>query len=387
MRSLVISPNLLDPVSSKLRALVRTHVDTQGPATATYENFANRLTQVQPEIAAVVLAAAAEKGVDVIRRLRRDMAGCILAVGPVSNSKNILQALHAGADHFLDEADLDTSLQAILPRLQVQEEKPAATGGGQMLAVLGSSGGSGASTLAVNIASVLAKDFERCILVDLKLGRGDLAALLDLKPAFTLADLCVNAGRLDRGMFEKMLVKHATGVHLLSAPQAYRDIRAVTPAGVSQALTLARKLFPHTVIDVEDCFHEEQVTALRQATGILLISRLDFTSLRNARRILEYLGEVDIPRSRVRLVINRHGQPNELPVDEAEDALGEKLKLFVPDDPKTFNAANNAGVPAVIKYATSKVALSIIRLAQISIQPRGESGVMDASAIRGGASS
>jgi pilus assembly protein CpaE len=312
------------------------------------------------------------------------MNGCILAIGPVSHPKQILQALHAGADHYLDEADLDNSFQAILPRLQVPEEKSGAAGGGHMLAVLGSSGGSGASTLAVNIACVLAREHEKSVLIDMKLGRGDLASLLDLKPSFSLADLCVNAGRLDRGMFEKMLVRHATGIHLLSSPQAYRDIRSVTPAGVTQAVALARKLFPHVVADVEDCFHEEQVTALRQATGILLISRLDFTSLRNARRILEYLTEVDIPRNRVRLVINRHGQPNELPVDEAEDALGEKLKLFIPDDPKVFNSANNAGIPAVMKFATSRVAQSIVRLAQTSLQPRGDSAVLDTQALRSG---
>jgi len=374
---------LLSAVSASLRTLLRVHVDQEGPATATFENCTARLLQLQPGLVVVVLSPAPEPGLEVIRRLRRDMQGCILAVGPASSPKDILQALHVGADHYLDEAELEKSLQAVLPRLQLpgEREKPQAAAG-HLLAVLGSSGGSGASTLAVNIASVLARDAEKAILVDLKLGRGDLAALLDLKPAFSMADLCVNADRLDRGMFEKMLVRHVTGVYLLGAPQTFRDIRLVTPAGVSQAIALARRLFPHVVVDVEDCFHEEQVTALRQASGILLVSRLDFTSLRNARRILEYLGEVDIPRSRVRLVINRHGQPNELPVDEAEDALGEKIKLFVPDDPKVFNSSNNAGIPAVIKYANSKIAQSITRLTQTSLQPRGESGILDAALLR-----
>jgi pilus assembly protein CpaE len=236
--------------------------------------------------------------------------------------------------------------------------------------VLAASGGVGASTVAANLAVALAKGHSTCALLDLKPGRGDLAALLDLKPQFTLADLCNQASRLDRAIFEKMLVRHPCGVHLLGAPQSFHDLRAVTPAGVQQALTLARKYFPHVVVDAEDCFHEEQVVALRQATGVLLVLRLDFTSLRNARRILEHLQSVEVARQRVRLVVNRHGQPNELPVAEVEDALGEKISLFVPDDPKTLNAANNAGEPALLKFPTAKVCQSLTELAKTSFESR-----------------
>src|SRR5205823_13645223 len=126
--------------------------------------------------------------------------------------------------------------------------------------------------------------------------------------------------RLDRSMFEKMLVAHPSGVHLLASPQVYGDIRLVTPQGVGQALAQARRLFSHVVVDVEDCSHEEQVLTLQQASAILLVSRLDFTSLRNARRILEHLSRLGIHANQIKLVVNRQGQTNELPVAEAEEA-------------------------------------------------------------------
>ena len=72
----------------------------------------------------------------------------------------------------------------------------------------------------------------QCGLVDLKPGRGDLPALLDLRPQFTLADICRNLARLDRGMFEKMVVRHSSGVHLLGVPPSFGDARAITPQGV-----------------------------------------------------------------------------------------------------------------------------------------------------------
>src|SRR5260370_19450081 len=112
---------------------------------------------------------------------------------------------------------------------------------------------------------------------------------------------------------------------------------------------MARRLFPHVVVALEDCCHEEQVLTAQQAGVLLLVVRLDFTSLRNARRILEHLQELEIPGHRIRLVANRYGQPNELPVAEAEGALGVKIAHYVPEDARTINGANNTGIPAVLK--------------------------------------
>jgi pilus assembly protein CpaE len=112
------------------------------------------------------------------------------------------------------------------------------------------------------------------------------------------------------------------------------------------------------------------VTALRLATGILLVAKLDFTALRNARRVLDHLAQLSLPRESIRVVINHHGQPGELPVDEAENALGEKLPCFIPEDPKTFNAANNTGIPVVLKYPKAKVAQCIAELTRFAMERR-----------------
>jgi len=364
MRALIVSHDIMEAVSSKLRGILRAQVDTQGPATSTFEGAENALYQVRPEMVVVVLSPDPERGLEMLRKLRGEMTGYLLAAGQTADSKLILRALHAGADQYLDEADLEAGLESVLARLQIKQEANAPPG--RLLALLAASGGSGASSLAANLAVVLAREHQKCALLDLKPGIGDLAALLDLKPQFNLADLCQNITRLDRAMFEKMLVRHASGVHLLGSPQAFGNARAVTVQGVNQALAMARKFFPYVVVDLEDCFHEEQMVTLRQASVVFLVFRLDFTSLRNARRILEHLKDLDLPRHRIRLVINRRGLPYELPLAEAEQALGEKLTHFIPDDPKTFNRSNNAGIPVVLKNPTAKVSRSIAELAKIA---------------------
>jgi pilus assembly protein CpaE len=154
----------------------------------------------------------------------------------------VLRALRAGAGDYVDENDLDTDFPAVLARLR--EEMNPLQASGRAIAILGPNGGSGSSTLAVNVATVLAKKHNSSLLLDLKLACGDLAALLDLKPTHTLAELCMNAAHMDRVMFERSLARHSSGVHLLAPPRALADVSYVTADGVAQALTWGARCFP-----------------------------------------------------------------------------------------------------------------------------------------------
>jgi pilus assembly protein CpaE len=250
MHTLLVAQNLLDGLCTQLRALLRSRLDSQGPQTAAFESFERGSVPPAADLTVVVLHPDVERGLEVLAHLRHGASRHVLAVGHVSDPKIILRALQSGADYYLDEEELETSFDAGLARLKVRQESQAPNG--RLLAVVSASGGTGASTLTVNVATVLAADEQKCALIDLKPGRGDLASLLDLKPQFTLADLCLNVTRLDRAMFDKMLVRHASGVHLLGAPQMFGDVRVVTAQGVSQALQLARTHFPCVVVDLED---------------------------------------------------------------------------------------------------------------------------------------
>src|SRR5207302_477550 len=109
-------------------------------------------------------------------------------------------------------------------------------------------------------------------------------------------DLCVNVNRMDRVLFERSLVRHTSGVQLLAPPSQLKDVEHVTTEGIRKVLNLARTVFPYVVIDLDHSFDPEQVEALLQADIILLVFRLDFASLRNARRTLEYLERLGIDR-------------------------------------------------------------------------------------------
>jgi pilus assembly protein CpaE len=347
------------------QALLREGLDCPFSHVVRLELAADRLAQIQPELLVVALSSDPERSVRVLEwleNLPRHAGTRVLAVGPAADSKLVLRALRGAVDDYLDQSDLEVELDSALARwrasVSVQQDA------GRVIALLAPSGGSGSSTLAANVAASLAQKHKSALLIDLKLEAGDLAALLDLKPTHSLADLCLNVNRMDRVLFERSLVRHASGAHLLAPPLQFTDVEHVTAEGVRRVLAMARSLFPYVVADLDHNFHAEQVEVLHQAEPILVVFRLDFASLRNTRRTLDHLDRLGIRRQQLRLVVNRYGQPKEIPFAKAEEALGAKIFHYVPDDPKAVNRANNNGMPVVLESPSAKVARSVMRLAE-----------------------
>jgi pilus assembly protein CpaE len=348
VRQILLRDGLECPASSMVRIGLAPEHLTRSPA--------DLFVLVLPDDPARALEA-----LELLEKLPRTEETRVLAVGPAADPKMVLRALRGVVDDYLDRDDLEAELEAALDRWRAS--RPDQEEAGRVIAVLAPSGGSGSSTLAANIATILAKQHKTSALIDLKLHAGDLAPLLDLKPSHSLADLCINVSRLDRVLFERSMVRHTSGVHLLAPPAHFGDVGRVTSEGIRKVLQLARSMFPYVVMDVDHHFGAEQVDALLQSDMVLVVIRLDFASLRNARRTIEHLERLGINRDRLRLVVNRYGQPKEVPYAKAEEALGLTIFHYVPEDPKAVNRANNNGIPVVIESPSAKVSKSLAKLA------------------------
>ena len=317
-------------------------------------------TAAESDLVFVILTPVIDRSLDVVGDIRRRVQPQhLFVVGPTTDSKIVLRAMREGAHEFLDQADLAQELSAALERLKVAE---SGLHSAKTIALLSPSGGTGCSTLAVNLATVLAPQ-GGCVLLDLEMNFGDLASLLDLKPVHTSADLCRNVTRIDQSLLERSLVRHSNGILLLAAPAQIGDAGHVTWEGIRQVLSLASDMARYLVVDLSHSFLETMAPMLMQADQIVLVLRLDFTSLRNTRRVLEHLEQNGIPRDRILVVANRYGRPGELSATEAQTALGFQIAHYVIDDPKNVNRANNQGIP-VVKYAPSaKVSRQLTELA------------------------
>ena len=358
-----------ESIASRIRAVLGFHFkEGPRPEVVPLAQAPSRLAREKGvEAVIAVLPPDPLAALELLTRLAPSAGGGLLAVGPAADARFVLHAMRAGVRDYLDRADLEAELAAALGRLAAGPAVEAALG--KVVAVLGPSGGAGASTIAASLGVALAAEHGSTGLVDLNLESGDLASILDLKPSFNLADLCKNPTSFDRVMLERSFVKHASGASLLAPPTHLVDARLVRPEGVSRAIDLARSLFPFVVVDVDHTYRDEQIAALRLADVLLVVLRLDFNSLRNAHRALEHLNRLGLAGDRVRLVVNRAGMALEVARAKAEEALGGPIAHLIPDDVKAVIRANNNGVPVVIEAPSSKVAKSLVKLAESLHEP------------------
>lgn len=309
------------------------------------------------DVVLVALFPDPERALAVMRDIRRRNMGRMLVVGPTTDTKLVLRAMREGATEYLDQEDLKTELSDALERLE-------ATGSaGRVIAMLAPSGGSGASLLAVNVATVLAQKHSRCALIDLKLATGDLAPLLNLKPNHTLADVCQNIKRLDYSLLQGCLAACESGVQLLAAPARIVEAADVTPEAVEAVLSLIRRHFPFVVLDIDHSFREEQRSALKQADVVVLVLRMDFIALRNARITLDYLKESGVSRDNIRIVANRLGEASQLTASQVDESLAMKISHSIPNDPQAVIRSYNSGIPVVLQSPSAKVSRSLTELA------------------------
>ena len=219
-------------------------------------------------------------------------------------------------------------------------------------------GGCGVSTLATNLAVSLAQQHERVLLVDLHLYTDDLASLLDLKPTYSIANLCQSVSGIDSSLFDRALTPHESGVELLAPPRRIEDAASGdAPRGVPGTCVWLVRPFPFVVVDVDVESGETMLEVLIQSDLILLVIKPDVISLRNAKRLLDRLEWLGISSLSIRTVLIRVGQPGEVPIAKVEAALRSKVFHVIPEDLKVVNSCNNMGVPCDERGAQIEIRL------------------------------
>jgi len=156
-----------------------------------YEFFPDVIHQSDPDVAVVALDADHTKALQLIAQMSNDFPGLpILAVSARGDGQSILQALRAGAKEFLTQPVVLEELLTALQRLRRTRTsgEPGHSGGSVkneslVIAVAGSRGGVGCTSLAVNVGATLAADPGNAVaLIDLDLALGDADVALDLMP-------------------------------------------------------------------------------------------------------------------------------------------------------------------------------------------------------------
>ena len=346
---------------------------------ARYEYFAEVIQASMPDLVIVTLDANKEKALQLIGQLSVEHPK--LPILTISNDHQaLLQSLQRGAKYFLTHpVGLEDMLSALRRALgesggEVQvggNTSARQTGASSMIAVLGSRGGVGTTTLAVNLAATLAADpTNAAALIDLDLALGDADIALEVNgfENISIADLARNIERLDMNFLRRAMAKHEpSGLSILRHPLEIAEGGIVHEQHVERILNLLKISYTHLVLDLSKSLLPTDLMGLRMADTILLVAQLELASLRNVVRLIHCLGGEENLADKVRVVINRQGADSVeegISLKKAEEVIGKPIFWQVPNDTKSVIGARVAGHP-LVKYAPkSRVQQSIYGLAQ-----------------------
>jgi pilus assembly protein CpaE len=347
-----------------------------------YEFFLDVVQQSNPDLVVVALDADHAKALQLIGHLGAEFPAVpILAVSAKGDGQSILQALRGGAKEFLTQPVVLEELLVALQRLKqnrgvtdVAGVNGTAGADSLTLAILGSRGGVGCTSLAVNLGCNMAQDRNRNVaLIDLDLALGDADVALDLIPDYTLADVALSIDKLDMTFLRRSMSKHASGLSLLPHPIQLEDVGLIHEDHLQRVISLLRASYSQLIFDLSKRFTPTDLAAMRMADVILVVAQLELTSLRNVVRMTHALKAEDGLGEKVKVVLNRVGAPDcEISLKKAEETIGQPVFWQVPNDYKAMLGSRNAGEPLLQFAPKSKLHQSLAGLSEALVGKCGE---------------
>jgi len=299
--------------------------------------------------------------------------GRVLWAEPTANL--LMQAIAAGVRGVLPGNpsldDLSTAIHGALDaggRSAGQEPtQPRRTG--RVVVVTSPKGGTGKTTVAVNLAVALGVGSDlKVALVDLDLQFGDVEYALRLRPETTMTDAVKLGGHLDSTSVKGCLTPHPSGVFALCAPSNPVEAEQLDPDRVAEVVRLMSEIFDLVVVDTGAGIDDHLLNAMDLATDVVLLVATDVPTVRSAQKSLPVFDRLGYGSRAWHIVLNRSDAKVGLGPEDVEQAIGLAIDSRIPES-RAMGAAMNHGSPVVESQPKSPPAKALTLFARRFLEP------------------
>lgn len=232
-------------------------------------------------------------------------------------------------------------------------------------AIVGTRGGSGASTLATSLAWVLSEQMSLSTgLLDLDVHFGTGALTLDLEPGRGLVDAIDNPSRIDGLFIERALIKANDNLSILSAEASMSAPVMSDGSAFFQLQEEFRSAFDNSIIDAPRNMLIDYPHLAHDLNVVILNTELTLAAARDAIRILAWLGS-NAMQAKIIVVANKvNASNNEITRKEFESSIDRAIDFIIPSDPKAATQAAKLGQTLIAASPNSKASNIIVKIAE-----------------------
>ncbi len=260
------------------------------------------------------------------------------------STNTIIKALRLGAKEFLPKPILKDDLIRVLTMLNsVSTESDSSQS--KIISVYSNKGGIGKTTIAVNLAAELARvTKDKVALIDLNLQLGDISTFLNLNPPFDVNYVMRKLVDKSEDILIKGFEKYKdTSLYILADPSYIEQSESITPAMVTTLFVALKKVFSYIVIDMSSSIDPISLKILDSSDWILFTTIVNIPAIRNAQRCLNLFRSRKYPKDKVKIIINRYMDNDEINLEDIENTLGETIYWKIPNNYFTIMEAINKG--------------------------------------------
>ncbi|HEX9268558.1 MAG TPA: P-loop NTPase [Candidatus Limnocylindria bacterium] len=318
----------------------------------------SQATTEKPDVVLIdALLQGKLKGLDVAKRIRAGAPGTRIVMVTVPQQPIDLRP-EAGVDAvFVLPGGANELAQAIGGHLDSRRE------GGHVIAVYSAKGGTGKTTIAVNLACALRRSGASVALFDAVMQFGSVRHLLPVPPA-TRSIVDLPAGAAMRASLNDALWEGPGGVDVLLAPPRPEEADLVAASEIGNAIGLLGAGHDFVVVDTPVRLADDALAALDAAHVILVVVTYLGATIANTRAALDTFEALGYRGQKpIELVVNLADSTAGLSKGGMEHALNLPVIAEIPTDHKLVNESSNKQTPFVLANASAPVSQAMARLA------------------------